>query len=70
MKPTLTLDLIKAASHDAACRRMRSEGRSVWNAQDASAAWGEYDRLMMTLAHEGESLEDCIIRVREATRQP
>jgi hypothetical protein len=45
MTPTLTPDLIRAASTDAGNRSMRENGRTKWNRDDLAACHSEWHRL-------------------------
>lgn len=42
---TLTRELARAASCDAANRQMRAAGRTAWNEDDADLACAEFERL-------------------------
>ena len=45
MKITMTRELARAASWDAANRNMKKHGRKKWNQEDYNTAVTEYDRL-------------------------
>ena len=45
MKPTLTMELARAAGTDAANRAMRAEGRTSWSLEDYQKAVEEFIRL-------------------------
>lgn len=69
-KPLLTPELAIAAGQDAANRRMRSEGRTIWDEGDSALATEVSARLLLDIPIEAgglKGIEETVLRLAYPT---